>query len=870
MENTRTDQRKSFYIVGIGASAGGLEALEQFFKNMPGNTGIAFVVIQHLTPNRETIMPELLQRITPMRVQLIQQGQKLVPNYIYLIPPGKSLTLVDGFFRLEDWDDHQRLHLPVDIFFKSLAEVMLDRSIGIILSGMGSDGSLGMAAIKEKKGLAIVQDTASAKFEGMPASASETVMVDIIAPANEIPERLLAHLKFNPDINIKGIEVKATSTKLENVNEKDSKSKGYLEKITRLLYNHSGHDFSHYKKSTLNRRIERRKAIHHLDKIQDYVLFIEENPNELDILFKELLIGVTNFYRDSPLWKELEDRTIPELINCLPDGYKFRVWVPACSSGEEAYSLAIILNEAIEKLKRRIIVQIFATDLDMDAIEKGRRGVFPVNIEENIQPEILQRYFTPEGNGYKINNPIREMIIFAQQNIIKDPPFTKLDILSCRNLLIYMEAGLQHKVMAMFKYSLKPGGILVLGSAETVGAQGAGLEEVNQKLKIYKRSSSPINYNPNDFPSFFTLSRTAISKEKNLPKVVDNIQTLADQILLQRFSPASVLVNANGDILYITGRTGKYLEPAAGKANWNIYAMAREGLRHELPGAFRKAAQSYEQVTIHNIQIQDDHGKQLIDLTLQKLDKPDSIKDLIIVIFSDVSQVQPDLAATPKGKKASLKRQMELELELQRSKEELNVIREEMQTSQEELRSANEELQSMNEELQSANEELTTSKEEMQSLNEELQTVNLELQSKVNDLLQMNDDMKNLLNSTEIATLFLDKDLNIRRFTDLVTNIFKLRNSDVGRPITDLVSPLQYPEMDQHAREVLKSLSPIERAVKTKNEKWYNVRIMPYRTLEDKIDGIVITFTDITTYKQLEVKLKNSNDAIVKAKEQKK
>lgn len=823
------------------------------------NTGLAFVIIQHLAPNHETIMPELLQRKTKMKVELAGEGMRLQTNCIYLIPPNKSLTLHDGSFQLHNWLDTDRLRLPVDIFFHSLAQIQNEKSIGIVLSGMGADGTKGLISIKEKNGLALVQDAASAKFNGMPGSASEAVNVDIIAPANELPRLLLERLKYTTQPAIDN------NAKEEREPEKAEKGKGSLDSIIQLLYQSSGHDFSSYKKSTISRRIERRKGIHNLDSIQQYLQFVKDNPDELTILFKELLIGVTNYFRDISLWNELSENIIPSLLVNLPPGQKFRVWVPACSTGEEAYSLAILLFEIKEKLNLQITIQIFATDLEADAIEKARRGFFPVNIENYVSQERLKRFFRSEPTGYLVSAQIREMIIFARQNVIKDPPFTKVNLLSCRNLLIYLEPAIQNKLLSLFKYSLVPGGILVLGSAETAGAL-IDLEVVNQKLKIFRRTPTDILYTPMDFPSFFKPGKTVDIKDKLLPKVTENIQTIADQILLQRFSPASILVNNNGDILYVTGRTGKYLEPAAGKANWNIYAMARDGLRQELPGAFRKVSRSYDAVILRSVKIQNEKDILLADVTLQRLDNPEAVKDMIIIIFSEVIFTENELKAQKPGKEISLKRQTELETELQRSYEELKITREEMQTSQEELRSINEELQSTNEELQSANEELTTSKEEMQSLNEELQTVNQELQSKVNDLLCTNDDMKNLLNSTEIATLFLDKNLNIRRFTDLVTNIFKIRFTDLGRPFTDLVTQLNYPEMDANAREVIKNLKTIERTINTKGGKWFNVRIMPYRTLEDKIDGLVITFSDITQSKKLEIELIKANEALSKAK----
>jgi len=484
-----------------------------------------------------------------------------------------------------------------------------------------------------------------------------------------------------------------------------------------------------------------------------------------------------------------------------------------------------------------------------------------------VSPERISRFFTPLDEGFHINASIREMVVFASQNVIKDPPFTKLDIITCRNMLIYMEPELQKKLIALFDYSLKPGGIMLLGTAETLGSQNIRFTEIDPKLKIFRRTATQTSPEFMDFPSSFRSVKGVLSQESVPPKIFENIQTLADQILLQHFAPASVLVTDQGDILYITGRTGKYLEPVAGKANWNIHVMARDGIRNELPGAFRKALQSFDPVILRNIKVSTNGGTQFVDVTVQRIENPETIRGMIMIVFADVPAViSPEgIPTIEKGK--STVRQKELEIELQRSFEEIQSIREEMQTSQEELKSTNEELQSTNEELQSTNEELTTSKEEMQSLNEELQTVNIELQSKVNDFVHANDDMKNLLNSTEIATLFLDKQLNIRRFTDPVANIFKVRNSDIGRPLTDLGSKLLYPEMDSDAHQVLKTLTSIETPITTLDGKWFKIRIMPYRTLDDRIDGLVVTFNDITVSKKLEVKLKEANEALHKKKD---
>ncbi|MCX6223255.1 MAG: PAS domain-containing protein [Bacteroidia bacterium] len=838
---------RDFPIVGIGASAGGLEALEQFFSNMPKDSGMAFVVIQHLDPTHLSIMPELLQRITPMKVFQATDQLKVNPDCIYVISPNTSLSLLNGALNMFDVLKSHSLRLPIDIFFRSLALDRQEKSIGIILSGMGSDGSLGLKAMKEKNGIVLVQDPASAKFDGMPRSAIDTVIADIVAPAQELPAKLIALLKFIPVVKTEP--------------EKDDKFKSNLDKIIILLREQTGHDFSLYKTSTLVRRIEKRKGIHLIDKTHDYVRFCQQYPKEVDILFKELLIRVTSFFRDPAVWDMLKENVLPGLINELPNGYVVRAWVPACSTGEEAYSLAIIFIEALEKAEKHksLTLQIFATDPDQDAIEVARKGIFSSNIIADVSPERLSRFFKAEGESYRVNAPIREMVVFAPQNVIKDPPFTRLDIVTCRNMLIYMELELQKKVIALFNYNLNPGGIMVLGTAETLGKNSEGFEEIDAKCKIFQRSASVLASELIDFPSSFSPAKRVAAEIKTPTDVAKNIQTLTDQILLQRFAPSSVLVNDKDDIIYVTGRIGKYLEQVAGKASLNIYAMAREGLRQVLPGAFRRAMQNFDAVIVRNVKVGTNGGTQFVDVTVQRMENPDPVRGMILVIFNDVPDVVEHDVLNPKtGKRSSPGRQMELEIELQRSYEEIQIFKEEMQTWQEELKSTNEELQSTNEELQSTNEELLTSKEEMQSLNEELLTVNVELRSKIEDYKLANDYVKNLLDSTEIPTIFLDKELNILRFTDNAINIFKLRHTDIGRPFTDLVTDLLYPEVGNHAQQVIKTLTTLENSIPTNDGRWFQVRIMPFLSTDDLLNGLVITFQDISLAKKLEIELKET------------
>lgn len=842
--NVSNAYSSQFPIVCIGASAGGLEAFEQFLSNVPKDSGLAYIVIQHLDPTQKGMLPELLQRVSNMEVLQVKDNMIVKPNYVYVIPPNKTMSILKGVLYLFEPLESRGLRLPIDSFLQSLAEDQRENGIGVILSGMGSDGSAGVRAIKEKNGVVLVQEPTEAKFESMPRNAVDSVLIDIVAPASELPAKLLSFLKYIPE---------ATSEM-----EIELKDQSALDKIIILLRAQTGNDFSLYKKNTVYRRIERRMGVHKINKIGAYVTFLQTNPKEVDILFKELLIGVTNFFRDTTVWEKLEEVVIPQLIVNQQEGALLRAWVPGCSTGEEAYSLAIVFKEVLEKINPHsgISLQIFATDLDNEAIETARKGVFSEDIKANVSTERLQRFFLTTESGYRINNEIREMVVFAKHNIILHPPFTKIDILTCRNLLIYMDSELQKKILGLFYYSLNREGFMVLGSAETLGAQSHFFTPIDSKLKIYQRTIT--NQSPDlfDFPSSFSRTKQTYIEHHTPIKPPANIQTLADQLLLQQFSPPGVLVNNLGDIIYISGRTGKYLEPAVGKANMNIFAMLRDGLRNDFPAAFRQALMKKELVQLRNIKVGTNGGTQYLDATIQWIDKPDALAGMVMIIFKDIAKVdglkEPDKTGVKSSESA---RQLELEKELQHAREEMQTTLEEMQTSQEELKSTNEELQSTNEELQSTNEELTTSKEEMQSLNEELQTVNAELLSKVDDFSRVNNDMKNLLNSTDIATLFLDKDLNIRRYTNQATKIFKLIKSDIGRPFTDLVLDLVYPELATDALEVLRTLAFIQKQIATSDGRWFSTRIMPYRTFDDRIDGLVITFFNISNHKKLEVEL---------------
>jgi len=816
-------------IIGIGASAGGLDALEQFFSHVPDSMGVAFVVVQHLDPNHKGMMAELLQRTTAMTVLEAQNRMKIKPDCIYINPPNKELSILHGTLYLLDPIAPRGLRLPIDAFFCSLAEDRRDQSIGILLSGMGSDGTLGLRAIKEESGLVLVQDPVEAKYDSMPRSVIEAGLADVIGPAAELPAHIINYLQHPHR------DALASSGQLL-----EGSSLSALEKIAVLLRVRTGNDFSLYKKSTMYRRIERRMELHQLDNIATYVRYLRENPQEQDLLFKELLIGVTGFFRNPAVWDTLKTDAIPALIANYPDGKTIRVWVPACSTGEEAYTLAIIFIEAIEQAKpdAHYPLQIFATDLDADAIAHARQGFYTAHSVADVSPERLARYFYAENNGYRIKNEICEKIIFAQQNIINDPPFTRLDVISCRNLLIYFSVDLQEKLLPLFHYALNPHGLLLLGSAESTGNFGYLFTPVKAKVRLYRRIDNPLPKPEVNFPNKYFTAAPATRQAVDDGSLPVNLQQLMDHLLLAHYAPAAVLVNAEGDILYFSGHTGKYLEPSAGKANLNVHAMAREGLRQALTGSIRLALQQLTAVHLEGLQITGESGTHTVNVTVQAIEQVQALRGKVIIVFTDV-------ATAYTRKRIAKLRQPEA---LQQAQLEIQTLRNEIQFLQEALKSSHEE-------SQFANQEMLISKEEMQSVNEEMLTVNAELQAKLDALQWVNNDMQNLLNSTEIATVFLNNKLHLRRFTAHTSQIFRLLPQDEGRPLSDITTDLDYPLLQQDATEVLRTLVVSDKQIQTHDSRWFDVRIMPYRTMDNVIDGVVITFVDISLAKNLELAL---------------
>jgi len=846
-------------IVGIGASAGGLPALEQFLSHVPPSSGLAYVVVQHLDPTVKAVLTELLQRATRLPVREAVTQMLVEPDCVYVIAPNTELSVVGGWLRLSVPSEPRGMRLPINVLFSSLARFCGASAVGVVLSGMGSDGTPGLLAIKAVGGLCVVQDPGSAQFDSMPRSAIVAGCADIVTDPADMPARILAFTSREV-ATLASDDVPTRAEAPAPAMPAAASPAQALQSIFDLLRQRTRHDFSLYKPSTIHRRIERRMAIHGLATLADYAVFLRMNVQEVDLLFKELLIGVTGFFRDPAVWEYLRETSIPALLAQRPTETRFRAWVVGCSTGEEAYTLAMVFAEAVHGLagRRDCSLQIFASDLSPDAIATARLGCYPAAAGSNVSPERLARFFTRQDGSLCVAKSIRDTVLFTQHDVLLDPPFTKLDLLCCRNVLIYFSAALQRQLLPLFHYSLRPGGILLLGSSETVGTFNRLFEAIETRLRVYLRQDHAATGGPDfllkSFPPLTRLTKEpAVLDSIHPPPVPDSMQSAAEHVLLAVHAPPAVVVNASGDIVFISGRTGKYLEPASGKANWNFHAMVRESLRLPIAEALKQAESKGEPVYLHKLQLPTAGGVRAVDITVQPLRGTAALQGMTMIVFHD-------LAPAPVQRRRKTANVMDVthDAALQQLRDEIQTLREETRASKEELQATNEELQSTNEEFQSTNEELTTSKEEMQSMNEELQTVNAEMQTKLDDLALAQSDLKNLLNSTNIAMLFLDHGLNVRRFTDGAAKLINLRESDIGRPLTHLTTSLQYPELHNDALETLRTLVFSEKQIESSDKRWFSVRIMPYRRLDNVIDGAVITFVDITATKQLESTLRQA------------
>jgi two-component system, chemotaxis family, CheB/CheR fusion protein len=848
--DSRVTPDNRFPVVGLGASAGGLEALRSFFNEVAVNSGMAFIVVVHMAPKQPSLMPELLQKVTPVPVSVAKDGQAIEPDHIYVIAPDKEISVFKGKLQLLDVLD-KRATLPIDQFLRSLAHDRGANAAAVILSGTGTDGTLGAKEIKAKGGLVMVQSEDSAGYDGMPRSATNSGVVDIIVAPEEMPQRLTQYFS-HPALALTKQPAAA------------SDQRDWLNKIFAILRTQIGHDFSLYKKNTLLRRVNRRMELNQIAQDEQYVRYLRENPAEVQALFRELLIGVTNFFRDAASFHALKANILPELLAPLKEDATFRAWIPGCSTGEEVYSLAIVIHELLDTNPNHINLQLFGTDIDDHAIDKARQGLFPASIAADVSDDRLKRFFIKEGDSFRICKEIRDCAIFSVQDLIKDPPFSRLHLLCCRNLLIYLDNDAQKKLLPLFHYTLTPNGILVLGSSESIGGFSNLFTVLDKKWKIFKRREVPLALRQQvDFPSGpptpGMAAGGALAAVPADPKV--NIAQMTERAILDQFTPTALLVDANGNILHVQGRTGKYLETPSGPPTQNILKMTREGLRIALSSAIRAARSSNQAVRRRNIAVKINGGVQLIDLHVSPQHAPEALSGCLLVVFEDVeaaiaqgSQPREDDHLSQEATRIA-----ELERELQSTRESHQSSVEELESSNEELKSINEEMQSANEEFQSTNEELESSREELQSLNEELQTVNAELQSKVEELSAIHDDMRNLLNSTRIATIFVDNHMRIRRFTTGATAIINLIQTDIGRPLQHVVTNLSYTAMMDDLGDVLKTLTSREVEVQTTDGAWYKMRILPYRTMDNRIDGAVLTFSSITEQKQAQHILSTAN-----------
>jgi len=856
----------SFPIVGIGASAGGLAAFQAFFSGMPADTepGMAFVLVQHLAPDYKSILVEIVQRFKRMQVFEAIDGVVVQPNCVYIIPPNRDITLKQGSLNLVEPSAPRGQRFPIDSFFRSLAQDQGELAIGIVLSGTGSDGTLGVQAIKGEGGMVMAQTPESSEYDGMPQSAIATGVVDYTLPPAGMADQLIVYVVHLFDRSPRVTVAQA----LDNENA--------LKKIFILLKAQAGHDFSQYKLGTLHRRIERRMAIHQIETLAGYVKYLQKTPEEVESLFNDLLIGVTNFFRDPEAFKALEDQVIPKLFAGKRADAVIRVWVPGCSSGEEAYSIAILLAERQEAMKQSFKVQVFATDIDKRAIAIARTGVYPASIATDVSPERLKRFFVPvpDRNAYRIHKGIRDMLIFSEHNLIKDPPFSKLDLISCRNLLIYLDSDLQKKIIPLFHYALNPEGFLFQGTSETVAEFIRLFATVDRSLKLYQRKDSDHGVQPVASRQFLpsmpavSVGVSHLSLHENPYAVELPLQELTEKALSQR-TPVAVLVNSQGDTLYFHGRTGMYLEPALGKVGVsNIVKMAREGLRSPLTTALHKAVVGQKTIHQSGLRVKTNGDFSDVNLTVQPIPTgaATSVETPLYLVILEVAPERPVVAVQENEISEEVDSNAkvliaQLREELVAKNEYIQAIREQLETSTEELKSSNEEMQSVNEELQSTNEELETSKEELQSVNVEISSVNNELQTNMASLTQANDDMNNMLGGTGIGTVFVNHNLRILRYTPTSTRMINLIPSDVGRPVGHTVTNLVgYDSLVADIQAVLDTLIPKNVEVQTTDGGWFSLRIQPYRTKDNVIEGAVITFMDISEIMKDREALRKANE----------
>jgi two-component system, chemotaxis family, CheB/CheR fusion protein len=857
-DNQQDNSDELFPVVGIGASAGGLEPFIQILNNLPTDTGMAFVMIQHLPSEQESALSVILSRATQMPVHEVQDEMAVAPNQVYVIPPNASMAIDRGVLKLNPRPRKNGIFMSVDTFLLSLAEDRGNKAVGVVLSGGDSDGARGVEAIKAAGGVTFAQCQESAQVDSMPNTAIATGQVDFILPPDKIAQKL-AEISRHPYIaNLPATESDGRPS--------DAASGDALALIFNLLRNATGVDFTHYKQTTLNRRIGRRMVLYKLERLEDYARYLQSNPAEVMALYQDALIHVTTFFRDPESFNALKSLVFPTLIKDKTPGTPIRIWVAGCSTGEEAYSIAICLLEFLADQFPRLPIQIYATDISESVIEFARNGVYTPSQVANVSPERLYRFFVQVDGGYQVSKAVREVCVFARQNLIGDPPFSRLDLITCRNVLIYLGTPLQKKLLPIFHYGLKSTGFLMLGTSETVGDFTDLFTLCDKKNKIYakKLTTTRLNIDLADSPYPPVTTPLQVSAIEQLPGDLE-LQREADRIVLNHYAPAGVVVDINLEILLFRGQTSPYLEPAPGRASLNLLRMAKEELRRELQTGIYQARQQKLSIKREGIQLREGERIRQITINITPF-QIEETQECYLVLFENASPMLALPEATNDGSSPSKRKAKEaaeiarLKQELATTREHLQSIIEEQQATNQDLRAANEEILSSNEELQSTNEELETAKEEIQAANEELNTVNEELRRRTQEATQVSNDLQNLLNSINIPILMLGADLQIRQFTPAVEGIFNLISTDMGRPLSDINHKLNVPNLEQQILDVIRTLNLKSQEIQDRDGRWYDMRIRPYRTIDNKIDGAVLVLVDIDDLKRSTAQLMAARD----------
>jgi two-component system CheB/CheR fusion protein len=847
-------QTKPEMIVGVGASAGGLNAFEEFIHGIPREAGFGYVLVQHLDPNHESELPDLLQSVTDLRVKTVADEMAVQPNCIYVIPPGKSLEIEDGVLQLRSPDEERGHRMPIDLFLRSLAKDQRTKSACVILSGTGSDGSLGLKAVKEAGGVCLVQDPTDAEYDGMPRVAIATGLVDIVATARECGAKLAAFADSDESIPISAETEEEAPAEIPDVEE-------HLSEIFDLIESRSGYDFSAYKTSTIWRRIRHRIQIRQAESLPEYVQLLEADPSECHSLVRDFLISVTNFFRDREAFETVEHTVIPQLFEGKSENDSIRVWVPGCATGEEAYSLLMLLREhARRRNEPEPKIQLFATDIDEDALQTARKGFYPKSITTDVSTERLKQFFLKEEDGFRVRPELKEQVLFSVHNLLHDPPFSRIDLISCRNLLIYLKREMQERVMKLFHYALNDDGYLFLGRSETPVALSKFFGIVDKPAHLFQARDVERKY---PYPLFKGVGpATGAKKLKPKPDEAPSLQVIHRNAAMERHLPPTILVNEELEVVHVIGDVEDYLRVGSGVPSNSILDMVRPALRTELRAALFTVFREGERTELRHMTLSEKEQSTVVNVIVELLDAEQTQAPYALVTFTNQEPIADADLEPADLSEASEKVNQQLEEELESTRRRLQAVTEEYETSNEELLSSNEELQSMNEELRSTMEELETSKEELQSTNEELVTVNQELRSKVEELNQTNSDLKNLMGATDIATLFLDTDLAVQRFTPRVTDLFNVIPSDEGRPFKHISHSLDYDQLVDDAREVLDTLVPVEKEIQDEEGNWYQMRVLPYRTVNDHIDGVVLTFVDVTDLKEAQERVEEANEKL--------